>query len=156
MTIGHRRLVVLAALITSVATHTDPLRAQNAIPLEQMLSKEEQSKLGAASMSPEKREAMQGALIRMYRQGYRAGQAADRASNPSGTGVIETQLDGEFNGWEGETLIKLINGQIWQQTEYHYEYHYAYMPKVLIYPSGGIYKIKIEGTSKAVGAQRLR
>jgi len=28
-------------------------------------------------------------------------------------------------GWDGETIVKLINGQIRQQTEYHYHYHYA-------------------------------
>jgi hypothetical protein len=49
-----------------------------------------------------------------------------------------------------------MNGQIWQQTEYHYEYHYAYMPKVLVYPSGGGYKMKVDGTSQAIGVQRLR
>lgn len=156
VTIVRSRLFLLAAVVSLGSAYSDPIRAQNAIPLEQMLTKEEQSKLGTSSMSPEKREAMQGALIRIFRQGYRAGQAADRISSPGGTGVIETQIDGEFNGWEGETLIKLMNGQIWQQTEYHYEYHYAYMPKVLIYPSGGGYKVKVEGTSKAIGAQRLR
>ena len=53
-------------------------------------------------------------------------------------------------------IIKLMNGQIWQQIEYYYEYHYAYMPKVLVYPSAGGFKMKIEGTSQAVGVQRLR
>jgi len=96
---------------------------------------------------------MHDALIRMYQQGYRAGQIVNKPSQPS---VIETQVDGEFSGWEGETIVKLINGQIWQQTEYHYEYHYAYMPNVLVYPSGGGFKMKVEGTSQAIGVQRLR
>src|SRR3989344_2622108 len=48
---------------------------------------------------------------------------------------IESSIDGEFNGWEGETIYKLINGQYWQQSAYHYHYHYAYSPKVLIYGS---------------------
>jgi len=107
---------------------------------------------------------MRGALMRIFQQGYRAGQVANRPSavSPSqplravGTGVVETQVDGEFNGWEGETIVKLMNGQIWQQTEYHYEYHYAYMPSVLVYPSGGGYKMKVDGTDQPVGVQRLR
>jgi hypothetical protein len=49
-----------------------------------------------------------------------------------------------------------MNGQVWQQTEYHYHYHYAYMPKVMIVATAGGYKAKVEGVSKAVGVTRLR
>jgi hypothetical protein len=70
--------------------------------------------------------------------------------------AIESKIDGDFNGWEGETLVKLTNGQIWKQTQYHYEYHYAYMPTVLVYNSGGGYKMKVEGTEQAVGVERLK
>ena len=58
--------------------------------------------------------------------------------------------------WEGETIVKLMNGQIWQQTEYHYDYHYAYMPNVLVYRSGGGYKMKVDGTEEAVGVPLRR
>ncbi|WP_257179855.1 MULTISPECIES: hypothetical protein [Bradyrhizobium] len=125
--------------------------------MEQLLTKEEQTKLGISSMPPEKRETIRGALIRMYGLGYRTARGADRPSGSAATtGVVETQVDGEFNGWEGETVVKLMNGQIWQQTEYHYEYHYAYMPKVLVYPSGNGYKMKVDGLSKPIGVARLR
>ncbi|OGV69431.1 MAG: hypothetical protein A2283_16425 [Lentisphaerae bacterium RIFOXYA12_FULL_48_11] len=70
--------------------------------------------------------------------------------------VIESTVDGTFNGWNGETIVKLINGQIWQQTEYHYHYHYAYRPDVLVYNSGGVWKMKVTGVDKAVGVKRLR
>jgi hypothetical protein len=70
--------------------------------------------------------------------------------------VIESKIDGDFNGWDGETIIKLINGQIWRQLDYHYEYHYAFMPKVLIYKAGGIYKAKVDGTDTAVTVMRLK
>jgi len=69
--------------------------------------------------------------------------------------VIESQVDGDFNGWEGETIIKLTNGQIWEQSSYHYQYHYAFMPKVLIYKSGAGYKAKVEGTD-TVDVKRLK
>jgi hypothetical protein len=79
-----------------------------------------------------------------------------RPAAASSSGLIETTIDGEFNGWEGETIIKLSNGQVWQQTEYHYHYHYAYMPKVLIIATAGGYKAKVDGVSKAVAVTRLR
>jgi hypothetical protein len=70
--------------------------------------------------------------------------------------TIESQIDGEFEGWEGETILRLSNGQIWQQTEYHYEYHYAFMPKVIIFKSGAGYKMKVDGTEAVVGVTRLK
>jgi len=27
--------------------------------------------------------------------------------------AIETHIEGDFEGWEGETIYKLSNGQIW-------------------------------------------
>ncbi|KRR09987.1 hypothetical protein CQ12_06140 [Bradyrhizobium jicamae] len=153
----HVAIVALALVGPAVLLSAIPTDAQELPSLEQLLTKEEQAKLGVTSMSPEKREVMRGALIRTFRQGYRAAQSADRPGGAgTGTSVVETQVDGEFNGWEGETIIKLMNDQIWQQTEYHYEYRYAYMPKVLIYPSGGGHKMRVDGTSKPIGVQRLR
>jgi hypothetical protein len=49
--------------------------------------------------------------------------------------AIDTYIDGEFKGWEGETIYKLDNGEIWQQSTYHYHYHYAYHPEVIIFKS---------------------
>ena len=69
---------------------------------------------------------------------------------------IETRIDDDFDGWEGETLFKLANGQIWIQVEYGYEYHYAYRPEVVIYPSSGGCKMRVEGMGSAIGVERLR
>jgi len=70
--------------------------------------------------------------------------------------VIESQVDDDFEGWEGETIVKLMNGQIWQQSEYYYHYHYAFMPEVLIYWTGDEYKMKVEGIEKSVGVIQLK
>jgi outer membrane murein-binding lipoprotein Lpp len=70
--------------------------------------------------------------------------------------AIESQIDGDFNGWDGETIIKLTNGQIWQQTEYYYYYSYSFMPHVIVYRASGGYKMKIEGIEKAVRVEQLK
>ena len=50
---------------------------------------------------------------------------------PGGCGdVIESQIEGTFNGWTGETVFKLTNGQIWQQASYAYTYHYRRPPRL--------------------------
>ena len=60
------------------------------------------------------------------------------------SGLVETQIDGTFEGWSGETVWKMTNGQIWQQARYAYHYHYAYRPRVLIYPTSGGWTMKVE------------
>ena len=70
--------------------------------------------------------------------------------------VVESQVDGEFNGWTGTTVFKLANGQIWQQSSYAYTYHYAFRPKVLIYKSGITYKMKVDGVSSEIAVTRLK
>jgi len=70
--------------------------------------------------------------------------------------AIEAQIDGEFKGFEGQTIFKLTNGQIWQQSEYYYYYHYSYSPKVVILKSGPLYKFLVEGVPKPIGAVRIK
>jgi len=72
------------------------------------------------------------------------------------SGVIESCIDGDFEGWEGDTIFKLENGQIWQQTSYSYTYHYAYRPEVIIYPTGGKYKMVVVGVSETIYVERLK
>lgn len=88
-----------------------------------------------------------------------AGRAPASPSVPqSGTtqGVIESRIDGEFSGWEGETIFKLQNGQVWQQSSYAYKYKYAYSPEVLIYRSGSVYKMMVKGVDGEIVVRRLR
>lgn len=144
-----------------------PLFGQSAVTLDQLLSKDAQIKLGVAAMKPEQQELLKQVLITLYAQGYQAGNAQGYQTGkrdgalalsapPEPSGVIESRIDGDFNGWEGETVVKLVNGQIWQQSSYRYEYHYAFMPDVMVYPSAGGYKMKVDGVSEAVDVRRLR
>jgi len=80
-------------------------------------------------------------------------QAVQGGATPA---VIESRIDGEFEGWDGETIFKLENGQIWQQASYSYRYHYAYRPKVIIFKTGTRYKMKVEGIEDTIYVQRLK
>jgi hypothetical protein len=70
--------------------------------------------------------------------------------------LIESTIDGQFDGWDGDTIIKLTNGQVWQQNDLQLHLHLALMPKVLIIATPGGYKAKVDGVNKAVGVTRLR
>lgn len=64
--------------------------------------------------------------------------------------VIESQIVGTFNGWDGDSEYELTNGQVWKQTQYHYEYKYSYRPSVVIY-SASVGKITdVEGCRAVV------
>jgi len=70
--------------------------------------------------------------------------------------TIVSRIDGVFEGWDGDTIFKLENGQIWQQSSYAYTYHYAYRPKVIIYRTSGGYKMKVEGVDETIYVIRLK
>jgi hypothetical protein len=70
--------------------------------------------------------------------------------------LIESRIDGEFSGWEGDTIFVLQNGQIWQQSSYAYKYKYAYSPTVIIYPSGSGHKMKVDGVDGDIAVIRLK
>ena len=73
----------------------------------------------------------------------------------SGT-VVESKIDGNFEGFEYENIYKLTNGQIWMQTSYDHEYHYAYRPDVIIFKDGINYKMKVEGAKKLIKVERIK
>ena len=85
-------------------------------------------------------------------------KATEKSPTPvkgEGPELVESQIDGEFSGWEGETIFKLTNGQIWQQSSYAYTYSYSYRPKVLIFKAGGGYQMKVDGVDGRITVTRL-
>lgn len=73
-----------------------------------------------------------------------------REVDDSAPQLIESKIDGEFTGWDGETIFKLMNGQIWQQVNYSYVYRYIYAPNVIILPIGGGYELHVEGLDRRI------
>lgn len=51
--------------------------------------------------------------------------------------VIKSRIDGEFKGWDGETIFKLKNGTIWKQKNYSYWYKYANNPECTVFNNNG-------------------
>ena len=90
--------------------------------------------------------------------GQRAKEARPRQSVVTGGCVpaVESNIDGEFNGWEGETIFKLDNGEIWQQSEYSYTYSYSYRPEVTIYQVSGGCRMKVEDEDETIMVKRIK
>jgi len=62
------------------------------------------------------------------------------------TDVIESRIDGPFEGWQGDSKYRLTNGQVWQQSAYKYQYKYAYRPEAIVYRSSSGHKMMVAGT----------
>ncbi len=74
---------------------------------------------------------------------------------PSG-GVLESQIEGNFEGWDGDTIFKLTNGQIWQQARFAFHYHYAFRPNIVIYPTSDGWMMKVEDVTETIQVKRLK
>jgi hypothetical protein len=70
--------------------------------------------------------------------------------------AIESSISGDFHGWDGETIFKLDNGQIWQQAEYDYTYSYSYHPDVTIYETRAGCRIKVEDEEETILVKRIK
>lgn len=71
--------------------------------------------------------------------------------------VVESRIDGEFTGWRGRTIVKLENGQKWQQSESG-SYGDVNMtnPTVTIKPmSLGSWLIVVKGCNCSVRVKRI-
>jgi hypothetical protein len=70
------------------------------------------------------------------------------------TTAIESKIVSDFNGWSGDTVFELQNGQIWKQDKYEYKYFYAYRPDALIVNVGSHFVMNVNG--KSIRVKRLK
>ena len=70
---------------------------------------------------------------------------------------ITSRYVGEFEGWEGDTVFELENGQVWKQSESGRLSWRAINPEITIKRGmfGG-YRLSVEGVNKSVRVVRLK
>ena len=61
-------------------------------------------------------------------------------------------VEGAWEGWAGQTIVRLTDGSVWQQCEYYYEYKYAYRPEVTLHGS----HMLVRDMHKAVSVRRVQ
>lgn len=77
--------------------------------------------------------------------------------NPAAPERIETRINGVFTGWDGNTVFKLENGQIWQQagTGYFTSVKLDH-PQVVIKKLAFGYLLTLPGQGETVFVKRIR
>ncbi len=124
------------------------------VSIAQLMTPEEVGATGLRELAPEQLQAL-SAWLDGYRIAIerRAVMAADEDYSPPEL-VIETRIDGDFDGWVGDTVFRLENGQIWQQISPSAKYHTAHQPKVTITRSP--YLMRVEGVPIEIEVRRLK
>ncbi|MET3528053.1 hypothetical protein [Phenylobacterium koreense] len=64
---------------------------------------------------------------------------------------MRKQIEDEWEGWDGDTIVRLTDGSVWRQAEYYYEYRYAYRPQAIL-DGDAMY---VDGMRRAVRVRRI-
>jgi len=68
--------------------------------------------------------------------------------------IARSVITNDFRGCSGHSVYRLMNGQIWQQVRYRYQYLYAYRPEARIIEANGSYLLEVAGLSEPVVVRR--
>ena len=164
---------VFAFVIMFTTLSASILSAQSTVPLDKLLTPDQYRAAGLTKLSKSELDSL-SRYVTDYSQSVarvvleaaissprnRSGDVPGPSTSPASAGIVgealESRIDGEFKGWDGETIFRFQNGQIWQQAAYAYTYHYAYAPRVLVYRSSGVYKMKVDGVEAALTVKRIK
>lgn len=64
--------------------------------------------------------------------------------------VRSSRISGEFTGWNGNSIYKLDDGSVWEQSVYKYQYVYQYRPTVIVVRANGGYVMRVANTEARV------
>jgi len=148
-------LFALTSLLCGAIIHSALAQKSKEAPqidIRQFMGSGEFKAAGLDKLSARELEALNQWLGKFMVRTFQTSQG----SSSGCSSVVESQIEGNFEGWSGETTFKLSNGQIWQQSSYSYTYHYAYRPEVTIFLSGGGCKMKVHGVSESLPVRRLK
>jgi hypothetical protein len=146
-------LILCSSLLFSTAIGQDKGNRVNSLRLESLMTAADFKSCGLNKLSPEEIDRLNSWLQNFATS---ISTSVGEAKGPRTPDAIESEISGDFHGWDGETIFKLTNGQIWQQAEYGYEYEYAFQPEVTIYKASGGYKMKVEGIDDTIFVKRLK
>lgn len=148
-----RTVVRLLVAITAV---TVCVPQTGSFSVERVMTAAEFREAGLNKLSPEELAALNRWVAKYAASVAIAASQISNPRAPATPDVIESRIEGDFEGWDGETIFKLDNGQIWQQASYAYTYHYAYRPEVVIYRSDSGYRMRVENVSDTIAVKRLK
>jgi hypothetical protein len=135
------------------------------LKIEDVMTSQELKDIGLSGLTAPQRTALNIWLNRYTETIIKlaAGAKAEGPKPPPGrtsassscAPAVESTIKGDFEGWDGETIFQLDNGQIWQQAEYDYMYSYQYRPDITIYQTSNGCKMKVEDEDETIVVKRI-
>ncbi len=149
----------LASALLCAAVITAPGLAADGFPgVQKLMSAEQFEAAGLQKLTAAEREALDRWLVN-----YTAEEAPELLrSNPEVRAAeeairIEASINPPFNGWNGDTLFYLDNGQVWRQRLQGRYFHRGDDTAVVIEKNLlGYYKMTLSSSGKSIGVTRLR
>jgi len=124
--------------------------------IDKLMSSEEFAAAGLDQLSAEEMKALNAWLLR-----YTAGESEilrvdnEEVREAQKDFEVVSRISGDFSGWDGETVFRLENGQVWRQRlRGRYFYSGPPQPEVRITRNYlGFYKITVVETGKSIGVK---
>lgn len=156
-----RRLAATLLLCMSVsasfcATQT---AAEDFPGLERLMTVEQFRSTGLQKLSDAELEALNEWLIEYTAGDAQILQGTNEAVREAEKNIeIKSRISGDFDGWDGNTIFRLENGQIWQQRlAGRHPYRGPENPEIRISKNFfGFYKMTLLESGKSIGVKRLR
>jgi hypothetical protein len=98
--------------------------------------------------------------VRLHSRSGRLFLEVPGMGNPIEVVTVSVVEDGtivsDFNGYSGDSEFQFENGNVWKQSEYKYNYHYAYRPNAIVVDGVNGLQVHIEGMEEPVAVRRVR
>ena len=153
-----RHPLFTSALLCAAFTTAPTLVAETFPGVEKLMSAEQFEAAGLHRLTPAEREALDRWLL-----SYTAEEAPTLLrSNPEVRTAeeairIEARINPPFNGWTGDTIFYLDNGQVWRQRLKGSYFHRGEDTAVVIEKNLlGYFKMTVVASDKSVGVTRIR
>lgn len=157
------RKAKLCVLFILLGIFSEAKTNDTVLSMEQVMTPQELKESGVSGLTESQRRALNAWLNRYTKNVLQLATRrpveeppTPRSTLQSCNPAIESTISGEFEGWSGETIFKLDNGQIWEQAEYSYTYTYSYRPEVTIYQTRSGCRMKVEGEDETILVRRIK
>lgn len=151
---------LIAALFTAlVALPSTTAFAQHApkgpAPINALMSAADRQATGIDTLTPAQVAALSAWLdnYRVAAEWLAVTQAQGEDMVEPAEELIKTEIDGDFDGWVGDTVFRLQNGQVWQQIGPSAKYLFARSPRVTI---ARTYQMQVDGVTVELPVRRVR
>ena len=145
-------------LITSSAFASNALAAEKSFPgIQKLMTHEEYQASGLAKLNEEERRALDRWLLRYTVQDAPELVRVNEETREAKAELrIESRIQQPFSGWDGKTLFKLANGQLWRQRLPGRYSHQSDDTRVVIDKNiMGFYRMTMEAGGKTIGVSRV-